>query len=91
MQLEVDFFSAQPLEGSHWPQATDTFLVMDFDDTMTTQQSPGVIIEAAISCCGCQAWYALSAWHSLMLIAKFICLLVQHGLHAECDAPATGR
>ena len=49
MQLEVDFFSAQPLDAGHRPQAGDTLLVMDFDDTMTRQQSPAVIIEAAIS------------------------------------------
>ena len=49
MQLEVDFFSAQPLDSSHSLSPASTFLVVDFDDTMTTHDSTGVIIEAAIA------------------------------------------
>ena len=49
MQLEVDFFSAQPLATDHWPGAADTFLVMDFDETMTQADSTAAIIETAIS------------------------------------------
>ena len=49
MQMEVDFFSGQDMPQGAWPQAADTLLLMDFDETMTEQDSTSAIIAAAIS------------------------------------------
>lgn len=49
MQMEVDFFSGQDLPQEAWPLASDTLLVMDFDETMTQQDSTSAIIAAAIA------------------------------------------
>lgn len=75
MQLEVDFFSAQPLGADHWAAAGDTFLVMDFDETMTQADSTAAIIETAIAAAAARHG-GLAACKQAQVLASQCCLLV---------------
>ena len=58
--MEADFFSGQDLPPAAWPQASDTLLVTDFDETMTEQDSTAAIIAAAIA--GAAAAKGVNFW-----------------------------
>ncbi|KAK9829096.1 hypothetical protein WJX72_003863 [[Myrmecia] bisecta] len=53
MQLEVDFFSAQPLPGPGLPDVR--ILMVDFDDTCTSSDTISRILDVAVACAEAKA------------------------------------